>query len=128
MPQRERAAMAEGVRMAAVDLGAESGRVVLGAFDGQRLELDVAHRFANRPLWLPDGLHWNLPALFLETLHGLGVAAASGTLRSVGVDSWGCDYALLDAGERLLGLPYHYRDGRTTPAVVAQAHARVGRD
>ncbi|MGH2863132.1 MAG: rhamnulokinase [Solirubrobacteraceae bacterium] len=120
--------MTEPVRMAAVDLGAESGRVVLGRFDGQRIELELAHRFANRPLWLPEGLRWNLPALFVETLHGLGAAAASGTLDSIGVDSWGCDYALLDAGERLLGLPLNHRDGRTTTELVAQTHARVSRD
>lgn len=116
------------VRMAAVDLGAESGRVVLGHFDGTRIELELAHRFANQPLWLPDGLHWNLPALFLESLHGLGAAASSGTLDSVGVDSWGCDYALLDAGERVLGLPFHYRDGRTTTELMQRTHQRVARD
>lgn len=120
--------MAERVRMAAVDLGAESGRVVLGGFDGHSIELEVAHRFANRPLWLPDGLHWNLPGLFLETLRGLGAAAAAGALASVGVDSWGCDYALLDAHERMLGLPFHYRDDRTTTALVEATHALVGRD
>ena len=53
--------MAESLRLAAVDLGAESGRVVLGRFDGETVALDVCHRFANRPVWLPDGLHWNLP-------------------------------------------------------------------
>ena len=56
---------------AAIDLGAESGRVVRGAFDGRRVALEVVHRFANRPMTLPDGLHWNLPSLFAEALDGV---------------------------------------------------------
>ena len=56
---------------AAIDLGAESGRVVRGSFDGERIALEVAHRFQNRPVRLPDGLHWNLLALFTEAVDGL---------------------------------------------------------
>jgi rhamnulokinase len=119
--------MAEGLRLAAIDLGAESGRVVLGRVDGDRVSLEVAHRFANRPVWLPDGLHWNLPMLFAEALQGLGEAAQGGRLDGIGVDGWGCDYALLDGEHRMLGLPFHYRDDRTSEDVLACAHARVGR-
>ena len=88
---------------AAIDLGAESGRVVRGRFDGERIALDVVHRFANRPVRLPDGLRWDLLALFGEALDGLrraaaGAASGSGDrLAGVGVDAWGVDYALLDA-------------------------------
>ena len=115
-------------RVAAVDLGAGSGRVAVGSFDGERVTVEVVHRFANQPLWLPDGLHWNLPGLFAEVLDGLGRAGAAGALDGVGVDSWGCDYALLDSHHRLLGLPYHYRDrGRTAPHVMAEAFTRVDR-
>jgi rhamnulokinase len=119
--------MAESVRLGAVDLGAESGRVVVGRFDGERVALQVAHRFPNQPVWLPDGLYWDLPWLFAQALHGLGVAAGDGALDGVGVDAWGCDYALLDEQERMLGLPFHYRDRRTTPDVITRAHARVER-
>jgi rhamnulokinase len=119
--------MTEARRLAAVDLGAESGRVVLGRLDGDRVSLEVAHRFANRPVWLPDGLHWDLPMLFAEALQGLGEAAQGGQLDGIGVDGWGCDYALLDGENRMLGLPFHYRDDRTSEDVLAQAHARVGR-
>ncbi len=87
----------------------------------------MAHRFANRPLWLPDGLHWNVRALFAETLQGLATAAADGPLDGIGVDAWGCNYALLDGDCRMLGLPFHYRDERTGAVVVSRAHARVGR-
>jgi len=108
---------------AAVDLGAESGRVVHGRFDGDRVMLALVHRFENRPVRLPDGLHWNLLALFTEVLEGLRTIDAP--LHGVGVDTWGVDYALLDRQGRVLGLPFHYRDPRTD-GMVARAHARVG--
>lgn len=119
--------MAEALRLAAIDLGAESGRVVVGRYDGDVVELEVSHRFPNRPVRLPDGLHWNAPGLFAEVLHGLGTAAETGCLNGIGVDGWGCDYALLDGASRMLGLPFHYRDERTGPGVVTRAHERVGR-
>jgi rhamnulokinase len=109
---------------AAIDLGAESGRVVRGRFDGERVALDVVHRFENRPVPLPDGLRWNLLDLFTEALDGLRRTAAAGALSGVGVDAWGVDYALLDAQRRVLGLPFHYRDGRTD-GMIARAHERV---
>jgi rhamnulokinase len=110
---------------AAIDLGAESGRVVLGRLAGERVDLEVVHRFPNRPVRLPDGLRWNLLSLFTEALHGL--ARADAPLLGVGVDAWGVDYALLDERGRLLGLPFHYRDARTA-GMVSRAHARVPRD
>ena len=119
--------MSPRLRLAAVDLGAESGRVVVGGLAGDRVELDEVHRFANRPLWLPDGLHWNLTALFGDVLDGLALAARDEPLDGVGIDAWGCDYGLLDARQRLIGLPFHYRDARTSDAVLARAHARVPR-
>jgi rhamnulokinase len=112
---------------AAIDLGAESGRVVCGRLAGDRIELEVAHRFPNRPVRLPDGLRWNLLALLAEAVDGLRAAAGTHQLRSVGVDAWGVDYALLDARGRVLGLPFHYRDERTV-GMVERAHARVPRE
>ncbi len=113
---------------AAVDLGAESGRVVLGCLDGTgTVELEVVQRYANRRIRLPDGWHWDLLGLFANTLEGLGRAAQRAPLRGVGVDSWGCDYGLLDDSQRLLGLPFNYRDERTH-AMVARVHGIVGRD
>ena len=79
------------------------------------------HRFPNPPVRLPDGLHWNLLELFSQALDG---ARRAGDLRSVAVDSWGVDYALLDERDRVLGLPYHYRDTRTR-GMAAVALARV---
>jgi rhamnulokinase len=99
---------------AAIDLGAESGRVVHGRFDGERVALDVAHRFENRPVRLPDGLRWNLLSLFTAALEGLRRLDVQG----VGIDTWGVDYALLDGEGRVLGLPFHYRDARTEGMIV----------
>jgi rhamnulokinase len=112
---------------AAVDLGAESGRVVVGRLEDGRVELEVVHRFANRPVELPDGLRWNLLHLFTETLDGLCKAAERADIRSIGVDAWGVDYALLDDDLRVLGLPYHYRDPRTG-GMIELAFERVSRD
>jgi rhamnulokinase len=119
--------MGDGRQFAAVDLGAESGRVVVGRLDGERIELEVAHRFDNRPVWLPDGLHWNLLAVFDETLRGLARSADKARLASVGVDAWGCDYAWIDGAGRILGVPFHYRDPRASAEVIAAVHARVPR-
>ena len=94
---------------AAIDLGASSGRVVCGHFDGRVISLEECHRFANRPVRLPDGLRWNLLHLFTEAVGAL----RGRTLDGVGVDTWGVDYALLDERHRVLGLPFHYRDERT---------------
>lgn len=99
----------------AVDLGAESGRVVAGLFDGSRLELKEIHRFPNRPVRLPDGLHWNALGLYSEIKAGLakGASLYGGDLASASVDTWGVDFGLLDANGALLGNPVHYRDART---------------
>jgi rhamnulokinase len=100
--------------VAAVDLGASSGRVMVGRVGPRMLELEEAHRFANEPVLLPDGLHWDVLRLYREITEGLRHAARMDpALASVGVDSWGVDYGLLDPAGRLLGNPYHYRDGRT---------------
>ncbi|WP_030255204.1 rhamnulokinase [Streptomyces violens] len=101
---------------AAVDLGATSGRVILGRVGPDSLGLTEAHRFPNTPVRLPDGLHWDVLALHQGVLDGLRAAAHAGGVASVGVDTWAVDYGLLDADGALLGQPYHYRDGRTEGA------------
>lgn len=99
----------------AVDLGSGSGRVLAGEFDGHRIELHEIHRFENNPVNLPNGRHWNTTSLYHEIIKGLKKAADtySSGIVSLGIDTWGVDYALLDADGRLLGLPYEYRDART---------------
>ena len=111
-------------RYAAVDLGAESGRVTVGRIEGRRATLEPVHRFPNAPVQLPDGLHWNVVELFAQTLNGLGRAAAGGEVAGIGIDAWGVDYALLDRSGRMLGLPFHYRDTRTDH-MVSRVHERA---
>jgi rhamnulokinase len=101
------------LRFAAVDLGAESGRVVVGTFDGGRLALEEGHRFRNVPVSLAGTLHWDFLRLFGDLLTGLRRAGADGPVASVGVDTWGVDVGLLDDRGRLMGNPVHYRDART---------------
>ncbi|WP_327699328.1 rhamnulokinase [Streptomyces sp. NBC_00459] len=100
---------------AAVDLGASSGRVMVGRVGSDTLELAEAHRFVNRPVRVPEGLRWDVLALYGGVLDGLRAAGAhcGGELSSVGIDSWAVDYGLLDADGALLGNPVHYRDTRT---------------
>ncbi|MEU3981982.1 rhamnulokinase family protein [Streptomyces sp. NPDC026672] len=99
---------------AAVDLGASSGRVMVGRVGRDTLELTEAHRFPNRPVRVPEGLRWDVLALYAGVLDGLRAAGAhAGRLDSVGVDGWAVDYGLLDADGALLGNPVHYRDART---------------
>lgn len=95
---------------AAVDLGASSGRVMVGRVGHDTLELREAHRFGNRPVRLPEGLRWDVLALYAGVLEGL---RAAGPVDSVGIDSWAVDYGMLDADGALLGNPVHYRDPRT---------------
>jgi rhamnulokinase len=115
------------LRLVAVDLGAESGRAVVGTFDGERLALEDAHRFPNVPVSLAGTLHWDFLRLFGDVTAGLRRAAAGGPVASIGVDTWGVDFGLLDARGRLLANPVHYRD-RRTEGVLDLAFAVVPRD
>jgi rhamnulokinase len=110
--------------VAAVDLGATSGRVMLGYVDDGMLRLDAVSRFPNGPVPGPDGLHWDFSALYRHILEGLREAVArEPELASVGIDSWAVDYGLVEGGE-LLGEPFHYRDERTVRGVEL-VHDRV---
>jgi rhamnulokinase len=115
------------LRLAAIDLGAESGRVMVGEFDGDRLSLDQAHRFPNVPVSIGGTLHWDVLRLFGDVSDGLRRAADGGAVASVGVDTWGVDFALLDARGRLLANPVHYRDARTD-GMEAVARGIVSRE
>src|SRR5262245_10964766 len=112
----------------AVDLGASSGRVVAGHFDGSRLALEEVHRFDNGPVSVGRHMHWDLLRLWKELQHGLRAAHAKypRQIVSVGVDTWGVDFALLGRGDVLLGNPHHYRDSRTD-GMMERAFATVPR-
>ncbi len=103
--------MSEHVKsFAAVDLGASSGRVMVGRVGPESLKLTEAHRFPSRRVRVPEGLRWDILSLYAGVLDGL---RAAGQVDSVGIDSWAVDYGLLDADGALLGNPVHYRDART---------------
>jgi rhamnulokinase len=110
----------------AFDLGAESGRAMVGVLDGGVLTLREVHRFANDPIRQNDSLRWDIVRLFEEIRRGLDLASEN-RLQSVGVDCWGVDYALLDAAGGLLEQPYHYRD-RRTEGVMESVFERVPRE
>lgn len=107
--------MARTVNFLAVDLGAASGRVLLGRWDGARFALKELHRFPNGGVSVLGHLHWDVLRLWQETQAGLARYAAENDepLAGIGVDSWAVDFGLLDAQGQLLGNPYHYRDRRT---------------
>lgn len=111
--------------VAAIDLGATSGRVVVGGLVGGELRLRHVARFPNVPVRLPDGLHWDVLSLYSAAMRGLAQASREDhDLVGAAIDSWAVDYGLL-RGDRLLGNPYHYRDTRNE-AGVAAVHAVVG--
>ncbi|MCU1418451.1 MAG: rhamnulokinase [Schumannella sp.] len=110
--------------VAAVDLGATSGRVMLGHVGPNELQLRQVGRFANGPVDVDGHLHWDITALYGSVLDGLGAAIREeNELASIGVDSWAVDYALLRSGVRQ-GDPFHYRDARNAPA-AEQVLARI---
>jgi len=113
-----------------IDLGAESGRVILGTLQNGILVLNEIHRFTNGPVRQSDGLHWDLRQhLWREIKTGmrLAVEQTGQTLSSIGLDTWGVDFGLLDEHDRLLAPPFHYRDSRTN-GMMEQAFGVVSRD
>src|SRR5262249_5781989 len=120
-------AMTATQKLLAFDLGAESGRGVLGLFDGGRLRLEVVHRFPNGPVHTLDTLHWDVLRLYGEMTAALRKCAAEhGGGASLGVDTWGVDFALLGRDGGLLGNPRHYRDPHTE-TILDDAFRRVPR-
>ena len=116
--------MTRQVTAAAVDLGASGGRVMVGRAGPGLLKLREAYRFGNVPVSVLGTLHWDILRLYADVLDGIRAAAAGTELASVGIDSWGVDYGLIDASGALLGNPVHYRDTRTAGA-VARLQTRI---
>ena len=111
-----------------IDLGAESGRVMAGLWDGKHMRLEELHRFPNGAVEIAGSLRWDILRLWAEIQMGLGVAASRfGTsVASIGVDTWALDYVLLSESDELLGLPYCYRDSRTR-GMIDEAARKVSR-
>lgn len=111
-----------------VDLGAESGRVIAGIWNGKKIRLEELHRFPNGPVHIADTMRWDVLRLWSEIQTGLALAATKfrDATVSVGTDTWGVDFVLLTKQNEMLGLPYHYRDNRTRGA-LERAFAKVPR-
>lgn len=121
--------MSLATHFVALDLGAESGRALLAAFDGERITLPQTHRFANVPVRVLNRLHWDALGLFGEIKRALASVAREqgGKVAGIGVDTWGVDFALLGRDDELLGNPVHYRDTRTA-GMMARVFERVPRE
>jgi rhamnulokinase len=117
-------------RLAAVDLGASSGRVMAGRVGPDLLELTEVTRFPNLPVRAGGTLHWDVLRLYAGILDGLRDAGRTGDVDGIGVDTWAVDFGLLDADGVLLGNPVHYRDARTAgvspPADPAELYRTTG--
>ena len=106
--------MKEAVFCLAFDFGASSGRAILSKFDGNKIELEEIYRFANEPVKIGGEFCWDFLRLFHDLKTGLKIAASKGVkISSIGIDTWGVDYGLLDKNGNLLSTPMHYRDSRT---------------
>ncbi|RHW25654.1 rhamnulokinase [Nocardioides immobilis] len=117
--------MSETVRVAAVDLGATSGRVMSGRITRDRVEINELHRFPNGAVRAGGSLFWDVLGIYRETLAGIREVARTGPLHGVGIDSWAIDYGLVDRDGALLGSPYSHRDARTD-GVAEKVVAEVG--
>ena len=102
----------------AIDLGAESGRAMLGHID-KRLSIEEVHRFPNGPVRVGSHIHWDVLRLWSEIQNSLQIASSTSRLAGIGLDTWGVDFGLLDSADRLIGNPYHYRDARTNGMIEA---------
>ena len=102
------------LKMLAIDLGASSGRGIVGSFDGERLTLRENHRFSNDPVIVNGRMYWDILRIFHEIKQSITKTVLDGdNVRSIGIDTWGVDYALIDKNGRMLANPTHYRDTRT---------------
>ncbi len=111
----------------ALDLGAESGRAIVGTFADRRLALKETRRFDNTPLSQSSGLHWDASRLWSEIKAGIAASASEFSLEGLALDTWGVDFGLLDKDGVLLDNPYHYRDSRTD-GMLEEAFRRVPRE
>lgn len=114
-------------RVLAFDFGASSGRAILGIFDGEKITLNEVHRFSNDPVLLNGTFYWDVLRLFHEIKQGILKAKQAGGFDSIGIDTWGVDFGLLDRDGKLLENPVHYRDARNN-GMIEKAAEYISRD
>ena len=104
-------------RVLAFDFGASSGRAIIGCFDGDKITLEEVHRFSNDPVSVGGTVYWDVLRLFYEIKQGIIKAKIAGGFDSIGIDTWGVDFGLIDSEGKLMENPVHYRDARTAGLV-----------
>lgn len=104
-------------RVLAFDFGASSGRAIIGCFDGDKITLEEVHRFSNDPVSVGGTVYWDVLRLFYEIKQGIVKAKIAGGFDSIGIDTWGVDFGLIDSEGKLMENPVHYRDSRTAGLV-----------
>lgn len=104
-------------RVLAFDFGASSGRAIIGCFDGDKITLEEVHRFSNDPVSVGGTVYWDVLRLFYEIKQGIIKAKIAGGFDSIGIDTWGVDFGLIDSEGKLIENPVHYRDARTVGLV-----------
>ncbi len=104
-------------RVLAFDFGASSGRAIIGCFDGEKITLEEVHRFSNDPVSVGNTVYWDVLRLFYEIKQGIVKAKIAGGFDSIGIDTWGVDFGLIDSEGKLMENPVHYRDARTVGLV-----------
>lgn len=104
-------------RVLAFDFGASSGRAIIGCFDGDKITLEEVHRFSNDPVSVGGTVYWDVLRLFYEIKQGIIKAKIAGGFDSIGIDTWGVDFGLIDSERKLMENPVHYRDARTAGLV-----------
>lgn len=104
-------------RVLAFDFGASSGRAIIGCFDGDKITLEEVHRFSNDPVSVGGTVYWDVLRLFYEIKQGIIKAKIAGGFDSIGIDTWGVDFGLVDSEGKLMENPVHYRDARTAGLV-----------
>ncbi|WP_296922222.1 rhamnulokinase family protein [uncultured Megamonas sp.] len=119
--------MGKDVKVLALDFGASSGRAIIGTFDGKKISLKEIHRFTNDPVILLDTMYWDVLRLFHDIKTGLIKAKQEGEIKSLGIDTWGVDFGLLNKDGKLLENPVHYRDARTK-GMMDKVFAKLDKD
>ena len=114
-------------KVLAFDFGASSGRAMLGTFDGNKIHIEEIHRFSNDPVIVGGTMYWDVLRLFFEIKQSLVKSKRYGKIDSIGIDTWGVDFALLDEYGQLLENPIHYRDGRTA-GMIEKSFEKISKD
>ena len=119
--------MNQSKRVLAFDYGASSGRAIIGTFDGKKISLEEVHRFSNDPVIVGNTMYWDTLRLFYEMKQGMVKAKLAGGFDSIGVDTWGVDFGMIDERGDLLENPVHYRDARTV-GLVEESFKLIDKD